>query len=170
MAEDVLKISGKTIEISEVSGEVFEIGADQFWIRTGDGHESTYKVPGDVPVPRVTHDVSVVYAGNEKTDTWHDCILVNRTTREWHFIADVGGVFRAFFSTTGSNLFVWLPILLVVLFFLSVEKESSGALLVGVALIFVYGIPATLIARAAANSKGKQLQRKLERYADSLLE
>ena len=65
---------------------------------------------------------------------------------------------------------VWLLILLVVVFLLMLDEDPNGALLAGVALIVVYGIPATVIARAAANSKGKQLQRKQERYARSLLE
>ena len=95
---------------------------------------------------------------------------MNRTTREWYFIADVRVVFSAFYSSTGSHLFVWLPILLVVMFFLAAEQDSAAGMLVGVVLIFVYGIPATLIAGAAAKKKNRQLQRELERCAQLMLD
>ena len=52
MTEQAMTISGKKIDFSEISGEVFETSAGQFWLKTDDGHESVFKLPDDAPVPR----------------------------------------------------------------------------------------------------------------------
>ena len=168
MTEKALKVSGKTIEISLVTGEVAETSTDQFWMKTGDGGETAVKVFPGAPVPREKHQVSVVSMGVRKTDVWYDCILVNHTSRTWYYITDFMNCFRQIFTTTRSNRLVYIPIILVGLLVILVGGPGAGLFFM-VVLYFAYGLPMVFITRAYATNKAKRLQPKLERHAKSLL-